>query len=53
MMILGVPPAGGPLLQLPTAQADRGNYPNSYLRNLTNDGTPNRVEYQTNYLERG
>ena len=44
MRIWGVPPAGGPLLWLPTAQGGRGNYPNSYLQNLANDGTPNSVQ---------
>ena len=44
MRIWGVPPAGGLLLQLPTAQADRGNYPNSYRRNLANDRTPRAVD---------
>ena len=38
--IWGVPPAGGPLLYLPTAQADLGNCPNSYLLNLANDRPP-------------
>ena len=41
--ILGVPPAGGPLLLLPTAQADRGNSPNSCWQNLTHDGMPKSV----------
>ena len=40
MRIWGVPPAAG---RLRTALADRGNYPNSYLRNLANDRTPRAV----------
>ena len=40
MRIWGDPP----LLYLPTAQADRGNYPNSYLQNFANDWTPRAVE---------
>ena len=43
MRIWGDPPAGGPLLQLLTAQAGWWNSPNSYLQNLANDGTPNSV----------
>ena len=29
---------------VPTAQAGRGNYTNSYLQNLANNGTPNSVQ---------
>ena len=39
-IIWGVPPAGGPLLQLPTAQAGHGSYPKFYLQNLANDRPP-------------
>ena len=41
--IWGLPPAGGPLLWLLTAQADRGNYTNSCLQNLANDTPPRSV----------
>ena len=41
--IWGAPPAGGPLLKLPTAQAGRGSSPNSRLQNLTHDGMPKSV----------
>ena len=43
VMIWGVPPAGGPLLQLPTALASQGNSPNPHLQNLKTDRTPHSV----------
>ena len=49
--IWGVPPAGGPLLLLPTAQAGSWNSPNSYLRNLANDRTPRAVQLGRNIYD--
>ena len=43
MRIWEVPLAGGPLLQLPTAQVDQGNYSNSNLQNFSNDRPPRSV----------